>query len=42
MDKIIIDLIKLFCPYLKEMAKKTNSPVDDMIVRILCSLVGDK
>lgn len=39
MEKLEIDLIKLLCPYLKEMAKKTGSPIDDMIVNIICSLV---
>jgi len=42
MEKIITGLLKLFCPYLKEMARKTKSPVDDMIVRILCACVGEE
>lgn len=42
MEKLIIDLIKLLCPYLKAMASKTGSPVDDVIVNIIYSLVEPK
>jgi hypothetical protein len=42
MEKLIIDLIRLLCPYLKAMAAKTGSPVDDVIVNIICSLVEPK
>ncbi|MBA7682157.1 hypothetical protein ES703_90503 [subsurface metagenome] len=42
MEKLIIELIRLLCPYLMEMAKKTGSPVDDFIVRIICSFVDPK
>jgi hypothetical protein len=36
MEDLILKLLNLFCPYLKEMAKKTGNPVDDIIVNILC------
>jgi len=42
METLIINLIRLLCPYLKEMAKKTESPIDDLVVRIICSLVDPK
>ncbi len=42
MEKLIIELVRLLCPYLKEMAKKTASPVDDFVVRIICSFVDPK
>jgi len=42
MEQLIIGLIRLLCPYLKEMVKKTKSPIDDMVVRIICSLVEAK
>lgn len=42
MEQLIINLIKLLCPYLREMAKKTGSPIDDVIVKIICSLVEKK
>ena len=42
MEKLIIELVRLLCPYLKEMAKKTGSPVDDFIVRIICAFVAPK
>jgi hypothetical protein len=39
METIILGLLRLFCPYLKKMAEKTGSPIDDMIVGILCRAV---
>jgi len=38
MDELVFKLIKVLCPYLKDMAKRTKNPVDDIIVRIICSL----
>lgn len=35
----IIKLLKVLCPYLKKMAAKTASPIDDYIVDIICALV---
>jgi len=29
----------MLCPYLKDMAARTDSPIDDAIVEIVCSLV---
>ena len=42
MEKLIIELLRLLCPYLKAMAEKTQSPIDDFVVKIICSLVGAK
>ncbi|GAH64091.1 unnamed protein product [marine sediment metagenome] len=42
MEQLIINIIRLLAPYLREMAKKTDSPIDDMIVNIICSLVEQK
>lgn len=42
MEKLIIELIRLLCPYLKEMARKTGTPIDDFIVKIICSLAEAK
>jgi len=39
MEKLIVGLLRLFCPYLKTMAANTSNPIDDMIVRILCTAV---
>jgi len=38
MEKLIIGLLRLFCPYLKAMAEKTGSMIDDMIVNVLCKI----
>jgi len=42
MEQLIIDLIRLLCPYLKKMAAKTGSPIDDIVVNIICGLVDVK
>jgi len=39
MEKLIVAVITLLCPYLEEMAKKTQSPIDDLVVKLICSLV---
>lgn len=36
MEDVILEILKVLCPYLKDMAKKTGSPIDDYIVSILC------
>lgn len=38
--KFVISILKVLCPYLKKMAAKTASPIDDYIVNIICSLVS--
>ena len=35
----IIRLLKVLCPYLRKMAAKTASPIDDYIVSIICTLI---
>jgi len=42
MEELIVELIRLLCPYLKKMAEKTKSPIDDIVVRVICSLVEKK
>jgi hypothetical protein len=37
---IIIEIIKMLCPYLADMAERTESPFDDAIVKTVCTLVG--
>lgn len=37
--ELILALIRLLCPYLKAMAEKSDSPVDDYVVAIICSMV---
>lgn len=40
MEKIIIGLLRVLCPQLKAMAKKTASPIDDIVVNIICMIAG--
>ena len=40
MEKVIIGLLRVLCPHLKAMAKKTASPVDDIVVNIICMIAG--
>lgn len=41
MEELLINLLKILCPYLQRMAKKTASPVDDLVVRIICGAVEE-
>lgn len=40
MENIILGLLRLFCPQLKDMAKRTANPVDDFVVNIICASVN--
>lgn len=40
MEKLIVGLLRVLCPYLKDMAARTKSPVDDLIVSLICRLAG--
>lgn len=40
MDKLIVELLRVLCPYLKSMAANTGSPVDDIIVNVICMIAG--
>ena len=42
MEKIIIGLLKVLCPHLKAMAANTSSPIDDIVVNIICMIAGEK
>jgi len=37
--KFIMALLKVLCPYLRRMADKTATPIDNYIVDMICSLV---
>lgn len=39
MDTLIVNILRLLCPYLIAMAQKTNTPIDDAVVRMICGLV---
>ena len=39
METLVVGLLRLLCPYLIAMAKKTGTPIDDAVVRIICGLV---
>jgi len=36
---LIIEILTLLCPYLKEMAERTDSKVDDYVVHFICRLL---
>lgn len=38
---LIIAFLKLLCPYLKDMAARTDNKVDDAIVHFLCRLLDN-
>ena len=40
MEKLIIGLLRVLCPHLKAMAKKTANPIDDIVVNIVCMIAG--
>lgn len=37
---LIIQILRLLCPYLKQMAARTENPTDDKVVDFVCRLVG--
>jgi len=41
MEKLIVGLLRVLCPHLKDMAKRTENPVDDVVVNIICMIAGD-
>lgn len=40
MEQVIIGILRVLCPHLKAMAKKSASPVDDIVVNIICMIAG--
>ena len=42
MEKMIIALLRVLCPYLKKMAANTSNPIDDVVVRIVCMIAGSE
>jgi len=42
MEKLIIGLLRLLCPFLKKMAAKTENRVDDMVVNIICAIAAQE
>lgn len=37
---LLVQVLRLLCPYLKEMAARTENEVDDKVVKFLCDLAG--
>ena len=37
--ELILSIIRLLCPYLRAMADKTESPLDNYIVAMICGLI---
>lgn len=42
MDKLVIIMIRVLYPYLKAMAEKTESPIDDMVIKIIYDMINPK
>lgn len=42
MENIIIGLLKVLCPVLRDMAAKSDNPVDDVVVNIICMIAGSE
>lgn len=40
MEQIIVGLLRVLCPHLKIMAAKSASPIDDVVVNIICMIAG--
>ncbi len=40
MEKMLLGLLRVLCPYLQAMAKKTATPVDDLVVNLICRIAG--
>jgi len=41
MDKLIIQLIKSLIPFLEDMANRSDSPIDDTVVKVIKVLIGE-
>lgn len=39
---LIVRVIKLLCPFLHEMADRTDNDFDNVIVDIICRLLGEE
>ena len=37
--KIIIEILRLMCPLLVDIADRTDNPIDNMVVQVVCDLV---
>jgi hypothetical protein len=37
---LTMETIRALCPFLRDMAARTNTVVDDLVVNFICNLVG--
>lgn len=42
MEQLIVGLLRVLCPHLKDMAARTENPVDDVVVNIICIIAGSE
>ena len=42
METVIRELLRVLCPHLKAMAANTSSPIDDIVVNIICMIAGEE
>lgn len=40
METIVLGILRVVCPHLKKMAANTANPIDDVVVNLICTLVG--
>lgn len=40
MEQIIVGLLRVLCPVLRDMAENSSNPVDDIVVNIICMIAG--
>jgi len=38
--QLYIEIIRLLCPHLKDMAKRTKNEIDDAVVDFICRIVN--
>ena len=38
METIVIGILRVLCPHLKRMAAKTENPIDDIVVNLICMI----
>lgn len=39
-SQLFLQIVRLLCPHLKDMAARTDNRVDDVVVSFLCGIAG--
>lgn len=40
-EQLVMAVLRVLCPRLREMAARTSNKVDDLVVNIICSMVSN-